>query len=415
MGMIIIFCLALVALALGLWRALGALALNNPVFSLGLVDSFGLAMILGGLYWGVVANPDTVILEPLLAINLFCGALVFILFFFIMPDNIGEAKLTGWKLFLIPLLLFPGFFFWASSPPFLCALCFPEEKGTGRGLFTVVALVFFSLAAGLFGSGIWERHSPLSHRYIGDISIFLSVALGLWLWMRRPPRDTEEMPLRFFPVKSLGYWTGDKIYGQELLVYSRVKRTLTPSSFIGSVAAGGLVQLSLGTKLPWKETYACEPVILVLVTLGLGALLWGPLIASFTPPMTTLALNSLVLSFFLLGPLKPDGNLSYELTLSLAPLLCAGALVPLYLRVGVSRHDFLPYSLGKMDIFLVSGFFLGGSLSFLYTAKPIFHLATTTILGILALASAALAAGPSLSWTVPLILTAGIGLLYYTL
>jgi hypothetical protein len=207
--MILLFSLAFISLSLGLWQNLRPIFENNTLFSYGFVDTVALAMVLGGIYWGAVANPDTIILEPLLAINLFCGSALFILFFFLLPTKWDVGSLTGWKLLIIPVLFFPGFFFWASAPPFLSSLCFPEEKGTGRGLFTIIALWFFSLAAGIFLSALWERQHPQSHRFLADISMFLSLALGFWLWLSRPPRDTEDLPLRFFPVKSLGYWTGD--------------------------------------------------------------------------------------------------------------------------------------------------------------------------------------------------------------
>jgi hypothetical protein len=155
-----------------------------------------------------------------------------------------------------------------------------------------------------------------------------------------------------------------------------------------------------------------EGLLLCLAALTLGAAALGPLLAALAPPMTALALNGLIMSLFLCGPLAPAPGGGAPLASSLAPLLGAGALFPLALRVAVSRQDFLAYSLGRANFWLAAGFFAGLILTAGFSGGlPPGRV--EAVAGGLALFSAFLAAGPSLSWIVAAVLTAGVVFVYY--
>jgi hypothetical protein len=376
------------------------------------LDTAAAGMVLGGLYWGVVANPDPSLLEPLLSLDVAVAALILAAVSLLAPP-VGAAGRAAPGAVLVSAMLFPGFFVMAAAPPFLCALAFPEEKGTGRGFFTLASLSFATVAAGLFLGALQERYLPGLRHIVLDVGVILLLALSLWLWLTRQPRDPEETPLRFFPVRSMGYWTGDKVYGQELLVSGRVKRTLAPASFLGALAAGYAVLQVATAALPWEGGYPMEALILPALALATGALVLGPLLAAAFPPMIALSLDLLIMSVFLAGPL-PDaaqGGIP-ALGVGLAMLATAGALFPLSMRVGVSRQDFLAYSLGKIDFHLAAGFFLGLTLAL----AGEFDLGPEGFaFGAAALIASFLAAGPTLSWTVSAFLAAGVGILYYLL
>jgi hypothetical protein len=414
MGMFLLFSLAFVLFSLGLWQRMEGPGRDNLPFLLIFAGALILAVILGGLYWSSVANPDASLLEPILAATLASGTALSGLFYLVLPRGGLGAASGGAGLYLLPLLFFPGFFLLAAAPPFLWALAFPEEKGTGRGLFTLASVSFLSLALALAGSSLWEKVYPPARFFLADLGFLLLLSLALWLWCTKAPRDAEEIPLRFFPVKSLGSWTGDKIYGQEVLVSPRAKKTLHLAAFLGAAAAGGLLLSRASLKVPWEETRLFETGILAAVSLGLGSLLLGPLLARLTLPMLSVALNQLIMSVLLLSPSPTGSEGTAGLIFSLAPLVCCGALPPLALRVGVSRHDFLAYSIGKMNARLAAGFFLGLCLGALFLLKgPPGRLDAAS--GLLSLFSAFMAAGPTLSWPLTVILTAVAGLLLYIL
>jgi pimeloyl-ACP methyl ester carboxylesterase len=82
-------------------------------------------------------------------------------------------------------------------------------------------------------------------------------------------------------------------------------------------------------------------------------------------------------------------------------------------RVNAGR-GFLPLSLARMNIWILAGFSAGAAVaSWALYKRP--EIPSREVISALALASAFLAAGPTLSWLFTGVLAAALGLLYYFL
>jgi hypothetical protein len=225
--------------------------------------------------------------------------------------------------------------------------------------------------------------------------------------------DPDEPPLRFWPARSLGYFTFESGRGQELLVYGSAFLTLKPAAFLGAAAAGGAAALAALSGSPAQESFP-EPwgaAFLIPLALALGAAALGPALAAVASPMTALGLNLFLLSLFMaFGPTE-DGLPQAWLRL-LAPLTLLGALWPMAARVTAGGKGFFPLTLAGINLWILAGA-AGGAALFtgLSGARPEAPLADA--LSYLALAAAFLAAGPSLSWLFTGVLGLCAALLYY--
>jgi hypothetical protein len=258
---------------------------------------------------------------------------------------------------------------------------------------------------GRAGSGTAAREKDLaSPRYPR-----ISEAEGEENW-----EEAEETPLRFWPARSLGYFTFESGRGHELLVYDRACQTLKPASFLGAAGAAGAAALAAaggfpaaGFPEPWGTAF------LIPLALALGTVLLGPALARVASPMTALGLCLIALSLFM--AFGPSGGGPGGAWLRLvAPLALLGALWPLAGRVTAGGKGFFPLSLASMNVWILSGATAGiGAFLTLAATRPGESQARVT--AYVALAAAFLAAGPSLSWLFTGVLATAIGLLYYFL
>jgi hypothetical protein len=405
LGMIALYGLAFSFGTLGLWLKLSSLSGSSLSFGVAFFAVVSLATVIGGLWWGAVVRSEAALLEPLLCATLFGGMAILLGLGHFLPEETG-----AFRSYLYPALFFPCFFLWGSAPAFLTSLAFPKDRGTSRGLFTLFALALFSLSLGLLISALWNRLVPLKNIWVVDLSALLAAFLVIWLWITRP-RQAEDLPFRFWPTRSLGYFTIEPSHGQELLVYSRAASTLKPASFLGALAAGAalLWVCPNGPPLPSLFSEVWGPLFLVPVTLALGALVLGPALAFLASPMMALCLDLLLLSLYLafIPEIREGGGVFLGFG---APLFIIGALWPLSARVGVSSKGFLPLSLGSINFWLLLGFVLG-LIGALVLDLPRELLVRVT--AYLTLAAAFLAAAPQLSWIFTGVLALIVGILYY--
>jgi hypothetical protein len=223
----------------------------------------------------------------------------------------------------------------------------------------------------------------------------------------------EEPPLRFWPAKSLGYFTFDSGRGQELLVYGRTAQTLKPAAFLGAAAAGGAAALALAAESPaagiFPEPWGAAFLIPLAVCLGAAAI--GPALARAASPMTALGLDVFLLSLFLaFGP--QEGGLPAAWARHLVPLALAGALWPLAARVSLVGEGFFPLSLARLQLWLLAGASAGAAAcSLAWRLWP--EASVQETLSYVALAGAFLAAAPTISWPFTGFLAIAAGLLYY--
>jgi hypothetical protein len=417
MGMIVLYGLAFASGSLGIWLKIASMGSLAPLWPVAFASLSLLAFVLGGLWWGAVARPETSLMEPLLCATLFMGMTFFLGLAHLGPTSLegpmGLGTLAGWGFLAV---FGAGFFLWGSGPPFLIALAFPQERGAGQGLFPLSALAFLSLAVGLGGPAFWVMAFPLKNIWLSDLSAFLTAFLIIWIWIARAPA-AEEVPLRLWPTRSLGYWTDDSVHGQELLVYDRSINTLKPAAFLGAVGAGGAISLALWNGTPVSVYFAPSwgPLFLVPLGFALGALVLGPALARLASPMSSLGLNILLLSLFLAFAPEAGGDSLLNWLHLLFPLFAAGSLWPMAARIGVCGKGFFPFSLGVIDFWLNLGF-LGGLLgAFLFTAlegRASYYPAT---LAYISLFAAYLALAPRFSWVFAGFWTLLLGALYYFL
>ncbi|MDR1037374.1 MAG: hypothetical protein LBT40_12655 [Deltaproteobacteria bacterium] len=227
--------------------------------------------------------------------------------------------------------------------------------------------------------------------------------------------EAEETPLRFWPARSLGYFTFESGRGHELLVYDRACQTLKPASFLGAAAAAGAAAVAALTGLPAAGDFPAPWGAAFLIPLGLslGAALLGPALARAASPMTALGLCLIMLSLFMsFGP--REGGAPEAWLRLMVPLAILGALWPLSGRVTAGRKGFFPLSLASMNVWILSGATAGiGAFLTLAAVRP--GESCEGASGYVALAAAFLAAGPSLSWLFTGVMAVALGLLYYFL
>jgi hypothetical protein len=224
--------------------------------------------------------------------------------------------------------------------------------------------------------------------------------------------DTEPT-LRFWPARSLGYFTFETGRGQELLLYGRCTLTLKPAAFLGSAAAGGAAALALAAVDPVAGLYP-EPwcsVFLIPLALALGAIALGPALASLASPMTSMGLSLFLISLLLaFGP--REGGLPAAWARFLAPLIMGGAFWPLATRIAGGGKGFFPLAISVLNLWILAGAAAGAgtalSLAHYLPGAPV-----EDALSYLALAAALLAAGPSVSWLLTGFLALCAGILYY--
>ncbi|MDR2349149.1 MAG: hypothetical protein LBF41_00805, partial [Deltaproteobacteria bacterium] len=268
LGMMALFSLAMSQGALGLWMKLGAMAGASPHFGLVFVSTALFSMALGGLWWGAVARSEVSLLEPTLSFAVFASILTTLALGFVLPDNPAVRRSP-----LVALSVFPSFFLWGAPPVLLTALAFPNERGTGKGLFTVFSSALFVFGLGLAGTALAMFLGGVKNVWILESSGAMSLGLVLWIRLTRV-RTGEETPFRFWPGKSLGYFTFEPGYGQELLVSSRSGHTLVHASFVAAVAAGALVFSLARADLPFgvpeflKEDWGRFAVLTLPASLG---------------------------------------------------------------------------------------------------------------------------------------------------
>jgi hypothetical protein len=411
--MIVLFGVAFSLGTLGLWLKVTQLTPLDFPYGVVFVSLGLLAMVLGGIWWGAVARPEISSIEPLLCATLFLGMVIILGLGHIVPKTPLSFEGVGlvWVV-ITTLLFFLGFFLWGAGPPFLTALAFPEERGTGQGLFSLAALAFFSVAVGIALSAFWDLATPLKNIWVTDLSALCIAGLILWIWVTRKESDGD-INLRFWPTQSLGYFTEDNSYGKELLVEGRSLIPLKPAAFLGNLSAGGAIFLAIwdGTPLTPYFMNLWGSLFLVPLGLALGAFFIGPFLARLASPMAALGFNILLISLFL--ALTPDGDSLFLRWFRLGvPLLTAGSLWPLATRVGLcGGKGFFPFSFGEINLFLQLGFLIGFLLTFMcvhFEAKELF----TEIFAYLALGGVFLAFGSRISWIFDGILTIGLGILY---
>ncbi|MDR2460918.1 MAG: hypothetical protein LBE38_09080 [Deltaproteobacteria bacterium] len=408
MGMLALFSLSLSLTTLGLWQKLSPLCEHNPNFPLAFVSVAILTLALGGIWWGAVARPEIALLEPTLCVTLFVGMAFFLGIGHLIPPVPGGEK--PYSLVVVLAAMAPAYFLWGSGPGFFAALAFPKDRGSGRGLFSLVGLGLFSLALGILISALINHYVPIKDIWLTDIGALAAAGLLIWLWVSRKKTD-EEVSFRFWPTRSLGYFTDESSYGQELLISAKSSSTLGLSSFLASICLGSIIYLVLSqgsfpkAYLPTDYGWLFFP----LASISLGALLLGPALALFFSPMTALALNNWLTSLYVVLFLPLDQGSSSPIVLAL-PFILIGSFLPLAGRVGVSQKGFFALCLGKINFFLALGFVSGGIIGLILFS----HIdALCGSLSYLALLAAFLAAAPHLSWLFTGFLTLVCALVYY--
>jgi hypothetical protein len=323
-----------------------------------------LGLAIGGLWWGDLVKGESATAGPLLALALVAGSLVFLLAPLLLPQcPIDRMVSHGWsgyfngRIWLSLLLITPGFFLWGAAPPFLTALAFPNERGLGKGLFSICSLTFVALALGAVLLWHWPTEaSPWLGRLIGLPSLPILI-VGFWLWSKTPVDERQGLP--FWPSSSLGLWTGDKVYGQEILVSPRRVKTLTPALFLGTMASSVAASVWAIPLLTESQAGWWPMAPLILVSLALGAMLLGPVLASLATPMTALGLDLLFLTLILaFGPRPPAEDLKTWLCLGII-LTSLGALWPLAARLSQVRYGFIPSGLGHINFWFLGGLLIG--------------------------------------------------------
>ncbi|MDR1086175.1 MAG: hypothetical protein LBP22_15290 [Deltaproteobacteria bacterium] len=364
MGLIFLFGLSFSLINLAYYLCLAALWPPGPLGGIIFLDLALLAMAVGGLWWGDSIKGESAAAVPLLALTLIIGSVFFLLAPLLLPTlplekvaGQGWGNYFGGRIWLALLVLIPGFFLWGAAPPFLTALAFPQERGMAGGLFSIFSLTLLALALGVLGISWWPQEPPGWMKRLIGLPGLPVLLVGLWLWLKTPIQDRKELP--FWPSSSLGLWTGEKVYGQDILVSSKRARTLTPALFFGTSA--GSVALAVWTipDMTLHPGSLWPTVPIVLVSLSAGALVLGPFLAAVAAPMTAIGLDVFLLTLFLaLAHHPPTGEITTWLSLAAvsAPM---GALWPLAARVSLVRYGFIPSSLGHINFFLMGGLLIG--------------------------------------------------------
>ncbi|MDR1395466.1 MAG: hypothetical protein LBK52_04760 [Deltaproteobacteria bacterium] len=411
LGLMFLIGLSFSLINLAFYHCLAPLWPAGPMGGIIFLDLVILVMALGGLWWGDSIRGESAAACPLLALTLILGSLFFLLAPLILPtlpvsriSGQGWGNYFGGRIWLVLLVLMPGFFLWGAAPPFLTALAFPQERGLARGLFPVFGLTLAAL--GLGASGLWwwpENAPPWLERSIG-LPVVPVLITGLWLWAKTPRRDRADLP--FWPSSNLGLWTGERGYGQDILISPRRTRTLTPALFFGTTA--GTVAVAVWT-IP---SMAADPAVIwpavpiILVSLALGALILGPLLAAPASPMTALGLDLFLLTLVLiLGPRPPAGPALSWLSLGLI-LIPLGALWPLAARVSLVRYGFIPSGLGHTNLWFMGSLLIG------LTVTAAFLVQYPQLAGYFyqaAIAGSILAAAASWNWVTAAAALAGTG------
>jgi hypothetical protein len=323
-----------------------------------------MVMAMGGIWWGDSIKGESAATVPLLALTMIAGSVFFLLAPLVLPTlDVNKVTGQGWgnyfggRIWLALIILIPGFFLWGAAPPFLAALAFPEDRGIGKGLFPIFSLTLVALALGALSLWWWPAEvPPWLERLIG-LPVVPILIIGLWLWLKTPIQDRRELP--FWPSPSLGLWTGDKVYGQEVLVSSKKTKTLTPILFLGTVAGSTAAAVWTIPDLTGNPSVLWLIIPISLAALSLGALVLGPVLAAAFKPIAALSISLFFLAAFLvLGPDPPSGIMITWICLGVI-LIPIGALWPLAARVSLVRYGFIPSSLGHVNFWLMGGLLIG--------------------------------------------------------
>ncbi|MDR0549955.1 MAG: hypothetical protein LBI10_11185 [Deltaproteobacteria bacterium] len=366
LGAIFLFGLSFGLISLACYSRLAALWPPGPLGGVVFFDLAGLALAMGGLWWGDSIKGESLAATPLLALTLIVGSIFFLIAPLIPPGSttvrIIDPNFRGYfgdRIGLGLLTLLPGFFLWGSAPPFLASLAFPKEKGLARGVFSIFSLSLVAMALGGLVLGFRPQSAPIwLERLIGLAGLPILI-VGLWLWGKTPAENRRDLPL--WPSSSLGVWTGDRGYGLDILVSPKRAKTLIPALFLGALASATALTVWLIPALTEGQapTLALAPIPLILVALAGGSLILGSILANVASPMVALGLDLLLLTLLLAyGPRPPAGEMATYLVLG-GILATLGALWPLAARVSLVRYDFIPSGLGHVNVWFLGGILVG--------------------------------------------------------
>ncbi|MDR1871958.1 MAG: hypothetical protein LBS60_08625 [Deltaproteobacteria bacterium] len=413
--MIFLFGLSFSLINFTYYSRLAAVWPPGPLGGVIFLDLAFLAMALGGLWWGDSIKGESAATSPLLAITLIAGSFFFLVAPFLLPASSVSRLITqswggyfGGRIWMALLVILPGFFLWGAAPPFLTALAFPQERGLASGVFSIFSLTLIAMALGAVALWWWPTEVPIWLERLIGLPCLPILIIGLKLWAKTPLEDRKNLP--FWPSPSMGLWTGEKVYGLDILITPRRARTLTPALFLGTIAATMAVTIWL---LPFftsdqAPVWTFAPHILVF--LALGALAWGPLLAAIASPMAALGLDFFFLGLILfLGPNPPALLSSSWLSIG-GILISLGAIWPLGARISLIRYGFIPSGLGHVNIWFLGGALIGLTVTVAFLSQHP-HMAASFYQ--IAFASSLLALAITWNWLWGLLVLVGLGLGYF--
>jgi hypothetical protein len=391
--------LVIICLYLKLTRVLPVDSKTTAIY----IDTVFLTLALGGLWWAEVVKGESTLTDPLLFFTILMGALIWPLTNHLFPNQLVNAT-------PVLLLMALGLFFWSAAPIFITTLAFPKERGLSQGLFPLATIALLALATSIPLIFLWQQHLSAKIDWLMDLSIIPALITAYWVWHKRERNNKPIVPLRFWPSRSLGLWTGEKVYGQDLVVNRSRTKTLNLSVFLGCLTGSLTITLNWAATLEISNTNFVNFLLITFVTLSIGAFFLGPVLANLFSPMTALGLNFLLLTFYL--TFDPFKSFTYlDFTILFWPLLFIGALWPLAGRIYLTRANFLVSGLSQLNFWIFFGLLSGLTLAVFWLSAQNLFPEYQKSLPFMALGASFLALAPTLNWILATILALAIGLI----